>query len=575
MLPLEFDSTSLNWTPHPNSDMERLSHPGFAKRMPLILLAIFVGIEATYVCPAGSVLRAIAAWTWMASSVLVLGSALISSLVPFFRRDSWSSRSCAWYLAAFVAPIVLVLFGVTGYAHTQINDEAIQQVAAGLGLLESRRDLGLFSTGFVGYPARQYLLAALPSLVLGRGLIALRIGFGGLFLIGYLSFLSSLRGYLEARKSEAAALLAALAGVLVALGSYPLLYARLFEQTTAPVAAMLFFLAGALRLADRPAPLGALWILWSVGFMPYAYTPALAAWAFCMAVLACLAFTGFRASRPILAAALVYGAAALAVSLLAQVQANLASGRFSLGATTDTGNDSWVYRLSNGLHAAFGLEESLVPAPLALGILFVLLHSSKRRDYRILSLCLWALLTVAVSLLMRGYWRRVPEFDIQRAMIILPPLSLALVLYAASLWPPTASGSERALRVAAASAVLFMLLNASYLPLIRRAPRAYVPFAVTDKEEATMLVVGQAGSSAKTVYLVPPLFIHLEDTLLYFSPATKVVRGLPPAGEHLPGNFVLSYARPELFVPEDSYAQFSEHPVRSSFPRPYLRISAE
>ncbi len=520
-------------------------------------------------------IRAIAAWSWIICSGLVIASALVSSLLPLLRRDAWSARGFIWYLAALVAPIVLVLVGVTGYVHTQINDEAIQQVAAGLGLLKSRRDLGLFSSGFVGYPARQYLLAALPSLLLGRGLVTLRIGFGGLFLIGYLSFVSSLRRYLAPRKPEAAMLLAALAGALVALGSYPLLYARLFEQTTVPLAAILLFLAGTLRLADRPDPLGGLWVLWSVGFMPYAYTPALAAWAFCMGVLVYLVFTGSGASRPIFGAALVYGAAALAVSSLAQVHANLASGRFSFGVTSDSGNDNWLYRLSNGLHAAFGLDESLVPAPLALGILFVLIDSLRRRDYRILSVCAWALATVALSLLMRGYWRRVPEFDIQRAMVILPPLSLALVVYAASLWPPITGGYERAFRIAAASAVLFMLLNASYLPLIRRAPRAYVPFAVTDKEEATMLVVGVAGGPARTVYVLPPLFIHLEDTLQYFSPATRVVRGPPPAGEHLPGNYVIAYSSPELFVPEDTYSQFSEHPVRSSRPRPYLRISAE
>lgn len=574
MLPLKQDATSLNRTPLPNSDMDRPSHPGFARRTTPFLLALLVGIEASYLCAEDGAIRAVAAWSWIACSGIALVSALLSSAAPLFRRDTWSARGFAWYLAALAAPVVLVLYGVTGYAHTPINDEAIQQVAAGLGLLESRRDLGLFSAGFVGYPARQYLLAALPSLLMGRGLIALRIGFGGLFLTAYLSFVSSLRGYLRSRKPEAAMLLAALGGVLVALGSYPLLYARLFEQTTVPLAAILLFLAGALRLADRPDPLGGLWVLWSIGFMPYAYTPALSAWAFCMALLAYLAFTGVRASRPTLAAALVYGAAALAVSSLAQVHANLAAGRFSIGATADSGNDNWLYRLSNGLHAAFGLEESLVPAPLALGILFVLIHSLKRRDYRILMVCLWAFATVAGSLLMKGYWRRVPEFDIQRAMVVLPPLSLALVWYAASLWP-AAGGGERAMRIAAASAVLFMLLNASYLPLIRRAPRAYVPFAVTDKEEATMLVLGRAGERARTVYLAPPLFIHLEDTLLYFSPTTKVVRASPPAGEHLPGNFVVAYVSPELFVPEDAYAQFSEHPVRSSRPRPYLQISAE
>jgi hypothetical protein len=553
---------------------ESANDHGVARRTTLLFFGVLLAIEGAYFAPEAGVLRAVAAWSWLACSAIVLGTALISSLRPFVQRAFWSSRDMGWYLVAYFGPVALLAFGVTGYLHTQINDEAVQQVAAGLGFLDSRRDLGLFSTGFVGYPARQYLLAALPSLALGRNLVALRIGFGGLYLIGYLSFLSAARGYLEARKSPAPMLLAALGGVLAALGSYPLLYARLFEQTTVPVAAIELFLAGLLRTMSRPGSLGGLWALWSLGFMPYAYTPALSGWGFGMAVLAYLACAGSRELRPIFRMGLLYGAAALAVSSLAQVHASLVSSRFSIGSVADTGNESWSYRLSTGLHAAFGLEESLVPAPLALGLLFVLGQSMRKKDWRVLGVCLWAGATVVLSLMMRGYWRRVPEFDIQRAMVVLAPLSLALVVWISARWEGL-GGNAGAARAVVMCAVLLMVLNAAYLPVIRRAPRAYVPFDVTDKEEATLLVVGAAGSAAKTVYVVPPLFIHLEDTLLYFSPSTRVVRGNPPAGEHAPGTYVVSYAGTELFVPEDPYALYAEHPVRFSRPRPYLRIAPE
>jgi hypothetical protein len=545
-----------------------------ARRTTLLVFGVLLAIEATYFAPEQGILRAAAAWGWIACAAIVLGSALASNLRPFVQRGFWSSRDVVWYLVAYFLPVALVAFGATGYLHTQINDEAIQQVAAGLGFLDSRRDLGLFSTGFVGYPARQYLLAALPSLAFGRSLVALRLGFGGLYLIGYLSFLCAARGYLEARKSASPMLLAALGGVLAALGSYPLLYARLFEQTTVPVAAIYLFLAGLLRTMSRPGPLGGLWILWSLGFMPYAYTPALSGWVFGMAVLAYLGFAGTRELRLTCGLGLLYGAAALAVSSLAQVHASLVSSRFSIGSVADSGNESWSYRLSTGLHAAFGLEESLVPAPLVLGLLFVLGQSLRKRDWRVPGVCLWAGATVVLSLLMKGYWRRVPEFDIQRAMVVLPPLSLALVLGLASRWDGL-GGNPGAVRGIVMSAILFMALNAAYLPMIRRAPRTYVPSDVTDKEEATLLVVRAAGSGARTVYVVPPLFIHLEDTLRYFSPSTRVIRGSPPAGEHVPGNYVVSYAGTELFVPEDPYALYVEHPVRFSRPRPYLRIAPE
>lgn len=223
--------------------------------MLFLFAALLLAIEATYFAPEGGMLRAGAAWSWLTAAVLVLGTALASSVAPFLRREFWLSRDVGVYLAAYLTPVALLAYGSNGYVHTQINDEAVQQVSAGLGLLETRRDLGLFSTGFVGYPARQYLLAALPSLAFGKGLVALRAGFGGLFLIAYLSFISSLRGYLEARKAPFPLLLSGLGGVLAVLGSYSLLYARLFEQTTVPLAAICLFLAGILRMrtpARRP-----------------------------------------------------------------------------------------------------------------------------------------------------------------------------------------------------------------------------------------------------------------------------------------------------------------------------------
>jgi hypothetical protein len=550
---------------------EAAPFPGPTRRFPLLLAGVLIAVEATFFARENGALRTVAAWCWLACAALVLVTALATSAAPLFRREFWASRDVGWFLAAYLAPVVLLTYGITGYAHTQINDEAVQQVASGLDFLETHRDFGIFGAGFVGYPARQYLLAALPSLILGKGLVALRAGFGLLHIASYLAFLCALSGFLSFRKARAPMLLAGVGGVLAVLGSFSLLYARLFEQTTVPAAALCLFLAGVLRMLSRPGPIGALWILWSIGFMPYAYTPALSGWVFGMAVLAWLFSTGGRDLRPTVIAALLYGAAAFAVSTLAHAQ--LPSSRFTLGSPSDTGNDAWSYRLATGLHAAFGLDESLIPAPLVLGLLVALGQSLRKRDGRLAAATLWAVGTVVISLLLRGYWRRVPEFDIQRAMVVLPVLSLGLILWIAGQW--TDAGESRLFRGLLAATLVFMVSNAAWLVSIRRAPRDYVPSAVTDKEEATMLVVNAAGSGAKTVYVPPPLFIHLEDTLRYFSPSTQVSHAAPPPGEHRPGNFIISYAGTELFVPEDPFALYTEHPVRFSRPRPYLRISPE
>jgi hypothetical protein len=540
-----------------------------------VAFVLLMGIEASCLAPSQSALRAIAAWAWIACSGLVLGSAAAWGVLPFLRRGFWSSPDAGWFAVAWIAPVALVLFDVGGYAYTQVNYESVRHVVNGLGLISGRRDAGLFSVGFLGYPARQYVLAALPSYFLGRGLFTLRIGFGGLYLLGYVSYLSAAWRYLDSRKAPRPMLLASLSGVLVALGSYPLLYARLFEQTIVPLSAMLLFLSGLLVFLVRPGPLAGLGFLWALGFMANAYTPALSAWVFGMALLAWLAVSGLREHRAVFICGLAYGLTALAVSAASQARAGMFPARLLTPGLAEGGAGDWALRLLQGFHATFGIEESLIPAPLTLGIIFILVHSLRSRDVRVPLLCLWAAATVALSLVLKGYSQRVPEFDVHRAMAILPPLSLAVVLYASRAGASFAGQHGAAFRGLILSAILFMLLSSAYLPLIRRVPRAYIPSETTDLEEATMLVVRGPSPHADTVYVAPPLFFRLGDNLAYFSPDTRVVLGVPPSGEHRKGSYVISYAGAEPFVAEDPYAQFTEHPVRFSHPRPYLRMDPE
>lgn len=535
-----------------------------------LLVAVLLGVEASYFAQESGPLREAAGVAWIALSVLILLCALARGLLPLFRGVFWRSKDVGWFLVAYLLPVVLVLFEVNGYAYTQVNDEGARQLGSGLRFMSTRGDLGIFSIGFLGYPARQYLLAALPSLVLGRSLAAWRLGFAGLYFTGYLAFLSGTLRHLEARGAPRPKLLAAMAGMFVSLSSYPLLYARLFEQSTIPLSLMLLFLAAVLLYLERPGPLPAVGLAWVLGLMPYAYTPALAAWGFGMGVVAWMAFGAFRARRTALLSVLACGAASLAVSLTAQAQAGLFPSRLQVGGFADLSPGDWAYRITSGLHATVGLEESLIPAPLVLGVLFILVHSLARRDLRVPYLCVWTAGTVLLSLALKGYCWREPEFDIHRAMVVLPPLSLALVMYLAAhpeaLSPPASAGLLRGLVM---GAIVLMILNSAYLPFIRRAPRSYFPYAVTDQEEAAMLVVRKALPGAKTVYLVPPLFCPLEDTLSYFAPETRVVRGQPRGDEHKPGNYLITY------IKDDPYARVPSVGERHLNPRPFLRILPE
>ncbi len=531
---------------------------------------LLLGVEATWPLTEGSLPRVIAAWTWIACSDLVLGWALASILLAFTRADFWRSRDLGWFLAAHVVPVCLVLFEINGWEFTKINGEGAQEVQSGFIFYTQFADLGIFKMGFLGYPARQYLLAAMPSFVWGKGLVAMRIGYAGLYVIGYLAYLQATWRFLESRGAPRPMLMAALTGCLVSLASYTLLYARNFEQTIVPLAVTCLFLAGLLMLVSRPGPLPALWTAWALGLLPHSYTPAYGAWVLAMAILCWLLFSRSVGRRLPVAVILVYGAAAFATSVAMLVHEKALAGKIAVGGFDDLIGKDWLVRMGQGFHATLGLEESLVPAPLLLGIFLILAHSAARRDFRVLLVCAWALGSVAIALALKGYCWRYPEFDIHRAMFVLPVLSLLLGLYASEYWKQLPQGSDdRLLRGMVVAAIVVMFFNAAYLPLIRRSPRSSEPALTADEEEATMLVLDKAWPNPKTVYLTPPLDCDLDDMLKYFSPDTAIIRGYPPLGEHLRGIYVIS------FLKADPASRIPDNLVWHLNRRPYLQIAPE
>lgn len=517
-------------------------------------------------------LQVAAAWSWLGCSGLVLCWALLFSVAPFFRADFWRSRDLAWYLAAFLIPLGLLLFGINGWEFTQISNECALEVQSGFFYLTRFGELGPFKIGFLGYPARQYLLAAVPTYLFGKGLFTLRMGFGSLYIVGYLAFLRGTLGFLESRNSPRPMLIASLAGTFVSMASYPFLYARLFEQTLVPIALAYLFLAGLLVLLARPGPLPALWVAWALGLMPYSYTPSYGIWAMAMVILCYLALSPAVGRRLPLGVCIAYGAATFATSLALLAHENSLADKTTLGGFDNLLAVDWLFRLGVGLHATVGLEESLIPAPLVLGLVLILAHSVRRKDFRVPFVCAWAAGSVFMALALKGYCWRLPDFDIHRAMFIVPVLSLALGLYISENWRAfSPGGDDRMLRAMVVSGILVMILNSAYLPFIRRTPKESTPVIATDEEEAAMLVWTRAGAGAKTVYVLPPFLpeYRFDDILQYFSPETKLIRSAPPDGEHVPGNFVIS------FLSDDGDSRIADVLVWHNHARPYLQIKPE
>jgi uncharacterized membrane protein len=363
-------------------------------------------------------------------------------------------------------------------------------------------------------------------------------------------------------------LFAGYCGILIAFGQYTLLNARKFEQTMMPVGCMLFFLAALLCFLIQQGPLRFLWLTWAFGFFTGCYTPGLAGWVLGLAVLIYLIARG---RERILVLTVIYGTECLCITYLAmqRMRPGLLSSEFRVGTDGHLTFGDWVLRCMSGVRAAVGSDFTLVPAPLALAIGAGVYLGWRLRDYRYAAVCAWAAATAVLGIVLLGTEFAFPNRDIQRAMIVIPPLALGTVV----LLTRFLCDSKEA-QGAAGTAKLLMKLSMGYMVFTGvftvLLVRSFFGTTMLDDEDEAFVLVDRLVHShevqPKLIYMTPPMDINLAPGLQYFAPDAKVVHGNPPAGEKVAGAYVLSYLK--------TY-RFDDELVPSRNPRPFIRMERE
>lgn len=535
---------------------------------------LLIAIEAAFFLEEGSPWRRYAGYAWLLSAGFMLIVPWIYGVAPFFQRSFWQMPNRIWYLLAFFLPALAMVIGIDGYRLQQFNCEAPQQIAGALKALRTENSLGLFSLGYLGvYPMRGYLPMCWTTLALGPSLLALRLGYGLFYFGTYIAFLSGTLRFLKRLKTPEAPLLSAFAGMMVSLAIYPLVFSRTFEQCMLPIAVTMLFLAGLLHFFARNSFVTGFWVIWTFGFLPYCYTPALATWGLGLLVLLYL-IIWHRAYGMVLAA--VYGLCALGIAIRIQAVGELLKWKFHLGDEAGPWEHftpfDWFWRFCYAFNSYAGGDRSLVPAPLAIGLLAALYLSWRARDIRLPLVFLWSLATVAAAISFKGWCWAPPEFDLQRAMVILPFLSLGVVLFGV-LYAGHVLEMASTRRVATfliVFSLLFMVVKSAPVPFLKRTidSSGEIP---TDIEEAlaTIFTVDIAHHPIKRIYVVPPLDQPVEWGLVYLSPDTEIIRTAPPTGEKIPGTYILSYRS------QDPGTRGWSEELPSFQRRPYLEIHEE
>lgn len=109
------------------------------------------------------------------------------------------TKKLFWTLILILLLGGIVLFNTTNPKN--ISGETTQEINCMLTHFETSADWGFQKTCLFGYPARQFIIPALPSLVFGRSLFALNLGGAVYFIIGLIVFASGLLSSLGKNKT--------------------------------------------------------------------------------------------------------------------------------------------------------------------------------------------------------------------------------------------------------------------------------------------------------------------------------------------------------------------------------------
>ena len=159
----------------------------------LLAYLLFLSILELLAYRCGGMFSIIASRLWLATALLCLvlfAAATLQTLADDLRNRHWL------LLAGFVSLLFLFCSKIGNLDYSDISFEATLQAAAGLTSFEAK-DLNYTGVAFLDYANRQYILNALPSLLFGRSILTLHLGFALPFLAGMILWYLELRAWLR------------------------------------------------------------------------------------------------------------------------------------------------------------------------------------------------------------------------------------------------------------------------------------------------------------------------------------------------------------------------------------------
>ncbi len=334
-------------------------------------------------------------------------------------------------LGVFSFLILFLFIFIGNISFSDINPDATQQLAAGLKSFDSA-DLNYTGIAFLGYPNRQYVIAAIPALIFGRSIWTAHAGFGIMFLIGLTVLFINLRAWLKKNSlKEEYALLPCFAFL-----AFPFIteYYMNFEQAITPVALTMLGIGLFLKLMIEPDILSILAVSYVGCLMADSYTPVLASLGLLLVFL-CLYSIKIKTDKSDIIKSqtgdiksISYACFGCAANILVFFIATYISGRSDRltefrenTSLVKTALTTWKEFFTDANVRFLGLFAGAV-------ILYMLLSVTLRLKIADILVSLWVLGVVFFSDYMTGYTAYDKAWLMQRNMVVIPVLVICIFI---------------------------------------------------------------------------------------------------------------------------------------------------
>ncbi len=370
-----------------------------------------------------------------ASRLWMLGWVIcIAGIIYMFVRLVIEDLKAKHYLSLVFMSVIfmMLILAIGNFDKIVIGQDATQQLAEGT-LSFSAPDWNYTGKAFLDYPNRQYVLAAIPTLILGRSIPALQIGFAYPFFLSLLIFYTGFRKW--QRKEGLSEIFSMVA--VSALFTFPYVteYYIYFEHTLFPACFTMQCIGWLLLFLKKPTLFNAFAIMWTCTMMANCYTPAIASVALFVCIIFLLGFFTLSGKHD-LPYTRLEGKLSFLTCLNMSVVISLFAAftfLFSRGdRITDMRTESFIESLAatkEGYSIFFLNSPSVFSNYLMIFIVIYLVMSLLYRfGFIHLVTSVWVLAIVGMSQFLKGYAIYEPSISMSRTLITVPVLVTALFL---------------------------------------------------------------------------------------------------------------------------------------------------